>query len=290
MNYIKTKVYNDGSHFIGIPKQEQSWKKRKNKQKLKDKKQEKIKEIYNSNKEETKKEKVERTIEVINEKIKDIEKSKQLVNEVLEKEKRNKIVRMTRLFRKVNLQKWNYFCTFTYDSLKINDEEFRKKLLYTLRHLSSRKGWKYIGVFERSPENNRLHFHGLFVITEMIGELIETKDYNTKKHEMQITIQNTFFLERFGRNDFKSLENFMLNNAVKYLLKYIQKTGEKIIYSRHLQTFFVTDILEEDVVCTIGQENRKILLFDDFKCMDLETGEIIGNVSFETIDKLEKSN
>ena len=31
MNYAQTKVYNDGSHFIGIPKTTQPWKKKKSK-------------------------------------------------------------------------------------------------------------------------------------------------------------------------------------------------------------------------------------------------------------------
>lgn len=164
------------------------------------------------------------------------------------------------------------------------------RFLNCIRHLSNRKGWKYIGVFERSPELKRLHFHGIFVIAEMVGELIETKDYSTKSHQMQVTHQNTFFLERFGRNDFKEIiNNAGTQDAIKYMLKYICKTGEKVIYSKHLQTYFVTDILEEDVVCTIGQEDRKLLLFDDFKCLDTETGEYFGTVSKDIIDKLPKA-
>ena len=41
-----------------------------------------------------------------------------------------------------------------------------KSLKNCLKHLSNRKGWKYIGVFERSPEKKRLHFHGIFHIPE----------------------------------------------------------------------------------------------------------------------------
>ena len=124
----------------------------------------------------------------------------------------------------------------------------------------------------------------------MVGEIIETKDYSTKNHQMQIAHQNTFFLERLGRNDFKPIEdNAMAQKAVRYILKYIRKTGEKVIYSKHLQTYFVTDILEDDVVCTIGQENRKILLFDDFQCWDLVNGKLFGTVSKELIDNLPKA-
>jgi hypothetical protein len=124
----------------------------------------------------------------------------------------------------------------------------------------------------------------------MVGEIIEIKDYSTKTHQMQIAHQNTFFLERFGRNDFKVIENNLHSQqAVRYMLKYIRKTGEKVIYSKHLQTYFVIDILEDDVVCTIGQENRKILLFDDFRCIDSTNGKLLGTISKELIDKLPKA-
>ncbi len=291
MDYIKTKIYFDGSHYIGIPKTAQYWKKRKHKSKPQTNETEsKVKQMLNERTNESKQEKTERIINQLNSEVKDIKKSQAIVNKVIEKDKRNRIVRYTRLSRKVGLQQWTHFCTFTYDSNKLNEEEFREKILNCLRHLSNRKGWKYIGVFERSPELQRLHFHGIFVIPEMVGEIIETKDYSTKNHQMQVAYQNTFFLERFGRNDFKVIENNLHSQqTVRYMLKYIRKTGEKVIYSKHLQTYFVTDILEDDVVCTIGQENRKILLFDDFRCIDSTNGKLLGTVSKELIDKLPKA-
>lgn len=288
MHYPKSKVYFDGSHYIAIPHTTQPWKSKKRKVK-KDKNEEKVKAILESKKDKVKSEKIKEAVEEIDKEVKDIEKSKEIVKKVLDKEKRNQIVRMTRLYRKVNLQQWTHFCTFTYDSEKLSEEEFKKKLLNCLRHLSSRKGWKYIGVWERSPINQRLHFHGIFVIPKMIGEIIETKDYSTKTHKMQITYQNTFFLERFGRNDFREIENnSLVYQAVSYILKYIRKTGEKVIYSKHLQTYFVSDILEKDVVCKIGQEDRKLLLFDDFLCID--EGVVMGKVSPEVIKEMPKSN
>ena len=291
MDYIKTKIYFDGSHYIGIPKTAQYWKRRKHKSKAQTNETEtKVKRMLSERTNETKQEKTERILKELNQDIKNIEHSQAIVNTIINKNQRNRIVRYTRLIRKVNLQQWTHFCTFTYDSNKLNEEEFREKFLNCLRHLSNRKGWKYIGVFERSPQLQRLHFHGIFVIPEMVGEIIETKDYSTKNHQMQIAHQNTFFLERFGRNDFKVIENNLHSQqAVRYMLKYIRKTGEKVIYSKHLQTYFVTDILADDVVCPIGQENRKILLFDDFKCWDLETGTLFGTVNKELIDKLPKA-
>ncbi len=288
MHYPKSKVYFDGSHYIAIPHIEQSWKKRKNKG-IKNKQEETVKEIIKKDNNKSKKEKIKNAIETIDKEINDTKKATELVNKVLEKEKRNKIVRLTRLYRKVNLQRWTHFCTFTYDNEKLNEEEFKKKLLTCLRHLSNRKDWRYIGVWERSPKNNRLHFHGIFVIPEMIGSIIETKDYSTKTHQMQLTYQNTFFLERFGRNDFREIDNNKLTlQAVQYMLKYIRKTNEKVIYSKHLQTYFISDILESDIVCTIGQENRKLLLFDDFLCID--EGVVMGKVSPDVIKEMPKSN
>ena len=291
MDYIKTKIYFDGSHYIGIPKTAQYWKKRKHKSKQKTNETEsKVRQLLKERTNETKQEKTERIVKVLNQDIENIKQSQAIVNKVIEKDKRNRIVRLTRLSRKVGLQQWTHFCTFTYDSTKLNEKEFREKFLNCLRHLSNRKGWKYIGVFERSPQLQRLHFHGIFVIPEMVGEIIETKDYSTKTHQMQITHQNTFFLERFGRNDFKPIEdNAMAQKAVRYILKYIRKTGEKVIYSKHLQTYFVTDILEDDVVCTIGQENRKILLFDNFRCVDLENGKLLGTINKDLINQLPKA-
>ena len=288
MHYPKSKVYFDGSHYIAIPHTEQPWKRRK-KDMRKDQNEEKAKKILESKKNKDKSEKIRETVEEIDKEIKDIEKSKEIVKKVLDKEKRNRIVRLTRLYRKVNLQQWTHFCTFTYDSKKLSEEEFKKKLLNCLRHLSNRKGWKYIGVWERSPINNRLHFHGIFVIPKMIDEIIETKDYSTKTHKMQITYQNTFFLDRFGRNDFKEIEHSSLvYQAISYILKYIRKTGERVVYSKHLQTYFISDILESDIVCTIGQEDRKLLLFDDFLCID--EGVVMGKVSPKVISEMPKSN
>ena len=52
----------------------------------------------------------------------------------------------------------------------------------------------------------------------------------------------------------------------------------------------ITDIIESDVACTTGQEDRKIVLFDDFNCFDFETGEVLGQPSIdkELINKLPK--
>ena len=206
-----------------------------------------------------------------------------------ERKHRNMICRRTRLWRKINHQRFNFFVTFTYANDKMTEEEFAKKLLNTLYHFSNRKGWLYIGAWERGGETNRLHFHGLFYIPEgtMSGEMEMLRDFDTRKKRMQTVQQNTFFAKRFGRNEFRPIHHVSeMPQAVKYLVKYIEKSGGKLIYSRGLYQYFVTDIMDEDIVCPYGLEDRKILLFDSFGCW--KDGEYIGKVSPETIEKLPK--
>ena len=291
MSYGKTKVYNDGSHYIAIPHTQQSWKKRKNKsmQSVKEVEQKRtFEKIYNENKDKPKKEKVEKIKSELKESFNNEEQLKNFVDENLERKKRNLVERRKRLYRKAYLQVWSYFCTFTYDNKKLNEEEFRKKLSNCFKKLSYRKGWKYIGVWERSPINKRLHFHGIFYTPTMIGELIEQRDYSTKNHRMQTTYQNTYFLERFGRNDFEEINPQNLSQSISYITKYIEKSEERIVYSKNLPTYFISDILDDDIVCTIGIEDRKLLLFDNFKCWD--EGLFVGEVGPEVISQMKKSN
>ena len=78
------------------------------------------------------------------------------------------------------------------------------------------------------------------------------------------------------------------DEEIAYLTKYMEKTGEKIVYSKGLPQFFISDVMENDVVCPIGQEDKKLLLFDDFECWD--EGEFVGNVSREVIERMRKVN
>ncbi len=288
-HYPKTKVYFDGSHYIGIPPTAQSWKKRKNKStRSSNELKVKFDTLYNENQTKNKKEKKEIIVNELVKELKDIELTNDYVNENFRRKKRNEIERRKRLYRKVYLQEWNYFCTFTYDDKKLTETEFREKLTNCLRHLASRNKLKYIGVWERSPINNRLHFHALIYAPNMVGTFEEIKDYSTTNHQMQTANQNTYFLERFGRNDFKPIDKNELNQAVRYLTKYMEKTGERIVYSKGLGTYFVSDIIESDIVCAIGKEDRKILLFDNFYCIN--EGEVLGKVSPEVISQMPKSN
>ncbi len=178
--------------------------------------------------------------------------------------------------------------TFTFDDKKHTEQSFRKSLSNTLKHLVQRKGWKYIGVWERS-KNERLHFHGIFVIPQMIGKLETVTDYDTRKHRKQTILQNTHFAERYGRNDFKEICPFNLEVTVKYVVKYIEKSGEKLVYGGDLPEYIDCNVLAEDVVCTMGKEDRKILLFDDFTCIDKD-GVVRGKATSEVLAQMPKAN
>lgn len=213
------------------------------------------------------------------------------VNEQFERKLRNLVCRRIRLTRKVNLQEFNYFCTFTYDGEKHTEESFKKKLQGCFKMMCHRKGWKYVGVWERSPEKQRLHFHGLFYIPEdsMPGELVEVKDYSPIKKKVQTTTQNSYFNKRFGRSDFKTVDDrSVVGEAIAYLTKYMEKTGEKMVYSKGLPQFFISDVMDEDIVCPIGLEDKKLLLFDDFSCWD--EGCYMGKVSKAVIEQMRKCN
>ena len=209
----------------------------------------------------------------------------------IERKKRNLISRRVRMARKANLADFNYFCTFTYSSELHTEESFKKKLKNKLSLLAYRQGWKYMGVWERSPEKQRLHFHGLFYVPEgkMIGKIERHGDYSVRLKRVQTTYQNSYFNEKFGRSDFESIDDkSKLGEAMAYLMKYIEKSGERIVYSKGLPQFFISDIMDDDVISKIGIEDKKLLLYDDFHCWD--EGAFIGKASQGAIRSLRKSN
>ena len=304
MNLQKAKIYHDGSHFVAIPKGAFSSGKGCKRRVTNPTKQqppttesppethkERFETAYKESLSLPKKERKKHIKEALESDFADKTELKAFVDKNLERVKTNAIKRRVRLNRKLQLQRWDYFVTFTYSDELHTEETFRKKLTNTLKHLVARKGWKYVGVWERGSDTDRLHFHGIFQIPEggMIGDLTEVKDYDTRKHRMQTTLQNTHFLKHFGRNDFSCIcVPDDLTKAVKYITKYMEKSGERLVYGGDLPTYFQSDILENDVVCPIGIDDRKALLFDNFTCIN--EGEIIGEVSKEVIDQMPKCN
>lgn len=290
MSYKNCKIYFDSSNYIAIPSENFSHGKKQPKSpKTQQPHKAEFETAYKNSQALPKRERKAFIVEQLKSEFNSPEQSKQYVEQQTERKKTNAIKRRVRLFRKVHLQEWNYFVTFTYDGNKLDENTFKRKLMNTLKHLVSRKGWKYIGVWERSPEKNRLHFHGIFYIPEMIGELKAVTDYDTVSHRKQTTYQNTHFLKQFGRNDFKALMPYDIDRSVRYILKYIEKSGERLCYGGKLPTYFVSSILDDDVLCPYGIADKKLLLFDDFTCIDYD-GVVIGKASPEVIKQMPKSN
>lgn len=131
--------------------------------------------------------------------------------------------RKIRFKRKFRSCEWTYFATILYDEEKHTEESFRKQLCRCLSNLHTRRGWLYIGVFERSPITNRLHFHALVYVPngKMIGVINEL-------------CLNDFFIQRFGRNEFRGIDetNFQKDILLSYFMQCLSKTNERIIYSR----------------------------------------------------------
>ena len=329
MPYAETKVYFDGSHYIAIPHTTRINRKRHqqaeemitieddtnmyqkgdkevkepvedNEQKMMEcktkpetvTKKELFDKLYSENIYLNRREKKEIILTKMRQYFKSEKAAENFVQVNLERKLRNLICRRVRMCRKANLASFNYFCTFTYDNALHTEETFKKKLRTCFRHMCERKAWRYMGIWERAPKTNRLHFHGLFEIPEkkMPGKLIEVKDYDTVSRKMQVSYQSTYFNERFGRSDFKEIneDEKRLGAALAYILKYIEKTEERIVYSKGLPQYFISDIMEEDIVCGIGIEEKKLLLFDNFQCWD--EGCLVGRVSKEVIAQLRKSN
>lgn len=299
-NYPDTKVYYDGSHYIGIPQENfPRGKDCKRQSKViptpqQAERKSKFETAYKESMSLPKRERKKYITEKLQGEFETTEQAKEYTEQNIQRKRNNAARRYTLLWRKIYTQGiWNFFITFTFDSKKHDENSFRETLRNTLKHLVYRKGWKYIGVWERSTKNQeRLHFHGIFYIPEngMIGELKAITDYDTRKHRKQITYQNTHFLERFGRNDFKEICKYEIKTTVRYLLKYIEKSGEKLVYGGKLQTYVKANILAEDVVCPTGVDDKKVILFDDFTCIDND-GVVLGNASSaEVLAQMPKTN
>lgn len=78
------------------------------------------------------------------------------------------------------------------------------------------------------------------------------------------TTSEYMFNERFGRSDFKEVSEHVLSEAVRYIMKYLEKDGGKIVCSRGLPQYFISDIMDEDIAALIGIEDKELLLFDEF--------------------------
>lgn len=297
MDLIQSKVYNDGSHYIAIPQGSYpSGKGIKKRHKATPAPQQlALKEKFETAYAESKKLPYEQRANFINEQLSDSIPNdtvrKEFIAENKERKKRNRSKKYCLLWRKVRLQRWNWFVTLTFDSAKCTAETFKAKLTDTLKKMVQRHGWKYIGVWEHGGEFGRLHFHGIFVIPDgqMVGELVSVSDYSTKRKRVQKKLQNTYFYKRFGLNEFVEISPHDVDHSVKYIIKYIDKEDGRICQGGDIKPYFLSTVMDKDIICPYGEEEKKYILSDNFTCID-ENGVVYGEVCPEVIEQMPKSN
>ena len=119
--------------------------------------------------------------------------------------------------------------------------------------------------------------HGNY-LNEFIDDL-----YHNPEKEIAYNGKRYMIAQRFGRVDFEPIDDNDKGHTLAYLMKYIEKDGEKIVYSKGLPHYFISDVADEDVVCPYDENELKYVLNDKFTCYDY--GEI-GTVSPEVIEKM----
>lgn len=176
-------------------------------------------------------------------------------------------LRQRRFRQKSFLNDWNFFATFSYDEKVMDEASFRTSLKKCLANLHTRHGWKYMGVFEYGEDNGRLHFHALMYIPDgqMIGWLSPVRRYSTKRHCWEDSVENSFFRSRFGINQFDELSHRDVKSGkvANYILKYLLKSDERIVYSRAIPTELFAMIGDDEIASDFVDFVWKFVLFDD---------------------------
>lgn len=190
----------------------------------------------------------------------------------------NKHNRRKRFERKADLNMFNYFVTVTRDDRLFPDDiSFKKSLLRSFANLHTRRGWLIMGHWERSPEEQRLHFHGFFYVPkdEMVGALIVDESYNFKRHKREKRMLNTFFTSQFGRTDFVDISDAQVFKSTlkNYITKYIYKSDDTTsYYSRGIATYIESDLpLEEYIFCEANEIAKSYYLADNTFYCDVDT-------------------
>ena len=204
------------------------------------------------------------------------------IAEYIKKEANRIHQKVKRYKRKLGFFRPNYFVTFTYANDLTDEQSFELKLRRALSNLAYRNDWRYIGVRERGAEGGRVHFHFLMHIPagKMVGELFLDSQWSEKRKKREYFTNNTFFQERFGKCRFDVItgEQFLSGQVSNYLLKYLIKDDEKLIYSRHLPTEIEVDVnLEDDVFMSFYDFGLKVFLSLNIFFNESELSSLGGN-------------
>lgn len=208
----------------------------------------------------------------------DIEGYTELIYKFVDNSKENLKSRKNRFKVKALNNDWNYFVTFTYDDKKHTEETFVNTLKKKLQNLHTNYGWLYMGCFERSSKD-RLHFHGLLYVPDgaMRGNIRQEEYYDTTSHKKAISYINDEFENKIGRNDFKPITKFdyTFTKALDYIIKYIGKSDNKIVYSRGIKN---------DIYCLLDFEANAICPVNDVSPFYVSTDEVNKIVLTKNLD------
>ena len=155
MNYANMKIYYDGGHYVGIPQGAFPSGKGCKRRAVKPMREQSTAEVmppetpkerfetaYKESQSLPKRERKAHIKSAMQDDFADKAELNAFVDKHTERMNTNAIKRKVRLMRKLRLQDWNFFVTFTYSNELHTEETFRKKLSNTLKHLVARNGWK----------------------------------------------------------------------------------------------------------------------------------------------------
>ena len=132
-------------------------------------------------------------------------------------------------------------------------DKFINKLKTYLSNNASKKGWVYMGSFEKSPKG-RDHFHCLMSIPDKdIDSLNLQKEtyYNKQTGKVDEANISVVLKEKFGRVDFQEIDPYSdeFIYVLEYICKYISKQENKIIYSKGIKDEYIGEISDFEENC-----------------------------------------
>lgn len=179
----------------------------------------------------------------------------------------------------LNLDKFNFFVTVTYDNKKYSSEDlFRKRLTKLWRNLSVNHGWRQIGVFEHGEQGERLHYHAIVFIPKdgVVGNFVPERHYSTKRRKWEYLCTLDYFTKRFGKNEFAPLDEALSRGdcSIDYLCKYAEKSGERFIYSRGIKGDFAQSITPQEILALYNDYVEHLVVCDESIKIDFFMGSM----------------